>query len=390
MCNFQSVHLPIGFILVMTILSACTDGKETKPLFSSFEFVKEREFLIHSLSTVELLDYHTETGMYLGYAHVQGGKEIVLVTADGQIELRRNMQGDGPDKYGATLSCLGFAENGDIWALTSVQLLRYNQKLELLERMPFKPINMVTLYYFTHKFQFVREDLNPNYIVFPVNPSGWSRNVFPGEEYNSAYLLEFYKQMNEESIEIEPISKRNLTNDFLNVSSGFTAPVYLIDSLNHKLILTTAFENQITVFDLDDWSVIGNIDVYHGDPDAVYPTYKVDPSRLPTNAEGWLKTPMNLKMHLLDRGMFALEYVREASIDPNPEKGPFSGNMHKDVFKNYIILFDLERQISADLKLPVRGSVMTSVPGNRLLVKVDNPESEEDFSRYHLYRIVAK
>jgi hypothetical protein len=389
-------RIQMNFISLITILVviishfSCQKSQNSNPKegFDSYKFEKEREFLVHSLSTVELLDYYPEDSLYLGYTNTPSGKEICLVKENGEIILKKNLQGDGPDKYGANLSCLGFTEDGDIWAVTSVQVLRYNQNLELLEKFAYKPNHMVNLYYFTERFQFYRKDSNSASISFPVNPSGRSRNVFPFEDYSTAKLLELHDQSSKLSIEIAPISERKVTEEFIRVVQEFYAPVFFIDVNSFKMYLTATFDNQITVFDLAMDSVINSINIYYGDPNAVKPGSEISTNSLKYNAEGWLQSPMNHKMFKLDSNLLLLEYLSDVSIDPDPENGIFSGSMHKDIFKNNIILFKGEHQISGDLTFPVKGIIMTSLPGNRLLVRVENFELEDDFTRYHLYRLI--
>jgi len=388
----RNLIISIVVIAISITTSSCQKGKNLslEEGFASYSLEKEREFLIHSLSTVELLDYHPESSLFLGYAHIQGGKEICLVNENGDIILRKNMQGDGPDNYGAYLSCLGFTEDGDIWAVTGVQVLRYNQNLELLEKFTYVPKHLVNLYYFTEKFQYYRKDSNSGDIHFPVNPSGISTTVFSVGDYRNAKLLELYDQSTELSIEIAPISERNVTEDFLEIAQGFYAPVFFIDVKSFKIYLTATFDNQITVFDLAMDSVISSITISHCDPNAVKPESKISTNSLSHNAEGWLLSPMNNKMFKLDSGLFVLEYLCDVSVDPNPDQELFLGELYKDIYKNRLILFDGERQISRDLTLPVKGIIMTSIPGNRLLVRVENSEVEEDFTRYVIYKVMKE
>src|SRR5690554_5684275 len=103
----------INPMLVVTIsisLFSCQNEKGSIPEeFVSYHLEKEKEFLIHSLASVELLDYSTEDGLYLGYSVTPKGDEITLVNEDGEIVLSRNMQGEGPEEHVSNLSCLAFS-----------------------------------------------------------------------------------------------------------------------------------------------------------------------------------------------------------------------------------------------------------------------------------------
>lgn len=381
----------INPMLVVTIsisLFSCQKEMGSSPEdFGSYHLEKEKEFLIHSLSSVELLDYYPEDRLYLGYTITHSGKEICLVNEDGEILLSRNLQGEGPEQYPSNLSCLGFSENGDIWAMTSMQVLRYDQNLKLLERFFYESKTTITLYSLLKKFSYFRKDTNRAEITFPVVPSGVGKYE-PGN-YNKANLLEFYDQRQSYSKEIAPVSERRVTEEFYRITEGFYAPVYVLDAENAKLFMTATFDNEITVYDLNADSVAGSLDIHYEDPNAVEPPKPIGSHTLSSTAEDWLISPMNKSIHKLDDGLIVLEYLVKTLINPNPRNGLLN-EIHPDIYRNRLILFDQTRQLSRDLTIPEQGIIMTSLPGNRLLIKVVNPELEEDFTRYAIFMIIRE
>jgi hypothetical protein len=54
-----------------------------------------------------------------------------------------------------------------------------------------------------------------------------------------------------------------------------------------------------------------------------------------------------------------------------------------------LILFDSAKQLSGDIALPKNGKLMTSLPGDRLLFQIIDPDVEEDFILYSIYEVVA-
>src|SRR5690606_28903869 len=378
--NFRNIATSTAIVAIFISLFSCQQGKGSRPEdFGSYRLEKEKEFLIHSIPSVELLDYYPEDRLYLGYTITPGGNEITLVNEDGEIVLSRNMQGEGPGQHSSNLSCLGFSENGDIWAMTSVQVLRYDQNLKLLDNFFYMPNFMITLYSSLKKFSYFRKDTNRMEIAYPVIPSGVGR--YRPEDYDTGRLLEIYDQRQGRSKEIVPISKRRITEEFLEMARGFYAPVHVLNAENAKLFLTGTFDNEITVYDLNADSVAGSIDIYHGDPNAVEPPATIGTHTLSSNPENWLLTSMNIGIHNLDDGMIALEYLMGVSVNPNPPVN-LNSEIHPVISRNRFILFDQNRQLSGDLTIPEQGKVMTSLPGNRLLLKAVNPDVEEDFIRY--------
>src|SRR5690606_10781305 len=112
--------------------------------------------------------------------------------------------------------------------------------------------------------------------------------------------------------------------------------------------------------------VTRSFDIYYEDPNAVKPPKPIGSHTLSSNAENWLITPMNKSIHTFDDGLIVLEYLEGALINPYPRK-PLLSEIHPDIYKNRLILFDQNRQLSRDIAIPERGVVMTSLPGNRLL-----------------------
>src|SRR5690554_3558535 len=262
--------------------------------------------------------------------------------------------------------------------MTNVHILRYDQNLKLQERFSYTPNFMITLYSLLKKFSYFRKDTNQTEITFFVVPSGVGRNHFG--DYNTANLLEIYDQKQGQSQEIAPVSERRITEELLGIVRGFYAPVYVLDAKTSKLFLTGTLDSEITIYDMNADTVAGSIDIYHGDPNAVEPPAPIGSHTLSSNAENWLLAPMNNSIHQLDDGLIALEYINGASINLNP--GHLDAEIHRDIYRNRLILFDQSRQLSGDLTIPEQGIIMTSLPGNRLLLKVVNPDVEEDFTRY--------
>lgn len=388
--NFISL---ITLFVVISSIFSCQKSQNSSPEegFASYKFEKEREFLIHSLSTIELLDYYPEDSLFLGYTNTHSGKEICLVKENGEIVLSRHMQGEGPNQYPSNLSCLGFAENGDIWAMTSVQVFRYDQELNLREKFTYESNHMITLYTISKKFYYYRKDPLSREITFPTIPSGVSPfNSKSFEKIQNAKLLDLYDQGQETVMEFAPIFERQVTEEFLRISGGVYAPIFMIDTIDFKLYLTSTIDNEITIYDLNTDTFSARLDIHHGDPSALEPSTKIKTETLTKNSEGWLLTPKNHNIHKLDQGIFALEYLMGTSINPNAIKGTQLGESKEDIYQNRLIMFDQNRQLSGDLALPVKGIIMTSLPGNRLLVRVENSEVEEDFTRYVIIRVIKE
>jgi hypothetical protein len=352
---------------------------------NSFRLKKENEFLIHNLTTVILLDYFADDKIYLGYSNTKEGKEILLVDESGKIILNKNMQGEGPDQHSSSFSCLGFSEKGDIWVMTSVEVLLYDRNLILLDRFKYEPTDILNLYSLAKKFFYFKKDPSQKDITFATIPSGTSRfNPQSGNYFDKLMLFELYDQKSSSVSQLSPLSERLITKEFLQFVGGFYSPVYSIKFNSSKLILTSSFDNEINIYDLTDGTSAVKIPIYYEDPNAVYPSQKLNSEDLLKTPENWLLSPKNQSIHQLDDDLILLEYIMGVSINPHKVN---QSEIFEDPTQNRLILFNSKKQLSSDIIIPEKGIIMTSIPGNRLLIKSVNEEKEDDFTRYFVYSI---
>lgn len=99
---------------------------------------------------------------------------------------------------------------------------------------------------------------------------------------------------------------------------------------------------------------------------------------------------MNQKLVSIDDGMFVLDYVREIDkevFERNYQEDP-KYHHFQDPKYHRMILFDGKMQLSNDIPMPKNGKLMISLPDNRLLFKIVDPEVELDFIRYEVYKVV--
>ncbi len=361
------------------------DSIQEDQFMNSFRLKKENEFLIHNLTTVILLDYFADDKIYLGYSNTKEGKEILLVDESGKIILNKNMQGEGPDQHSSSFSCLGFSEKGDIWVMTSVEVLLYDRNLILLDRFKYEPTDILNLYSLAKKFFYFKKDPSQKDITFATIPSGTSRfNPQSGNYFDKLMLFELYDQKSSSVSQLSPLSERLITKEFLQFVGGFYSPVYSIKFNSSKLILTSSFDNEINIYDLTDGTSAVKIPIYYEDPNAVYPSQKLNSEDLLKTPENWLLSPKNQSIHQLDDDLILLEYIMGVSINPHKVN---QSEIFEDPTQNRLILFNSKKQLSSDIIIPEKGIIMTSIPGNRLLIKSVNEEKEDDFTRYFVYSI---
>lgn len=196
---------------------------------SQYKLEKLNEFKIYSLSPVELVDFHPKKGVYLGYTNkFSKGFEITIVKENGEIVISKGMKGDAPNQYSSTANCLGFSDQGDIWLLTPHQLMLYDKKLTLKEKIPYKSNNQIYIYGAVIPFYYFYKNENRSEFLFISTPSG-SRKYAGISNFKSTSLIEIYNKKTNKSYEIAPVSERP-QYEYLDKSiSGIYYPIYTVN-----------------------------------------------------------------------------------------------------------------------------------------------------------------
>ncbi len=164
--------------------------------------------------------------------------------------------------------------------------------------------------------------------------------------------------------------------------------IYKIDPKKKKLFLTTNLDNEITIYDLTSRKLESRIKINHGEFNMLNKSLITE-----SDFQGYGRTslsPKNSKLFLLDGGMIVLDYIRGIEYGTYESKKADDPTYHhfQDPAYHRLILFDGTKQISADIPLPTNGKVTMALPGNRLLIQLINPDVEEDFIRYGIYKVV--
>jgi WD40 repeat protein len=357
--------------------------------YSQFQFNKIKEFQINSLYKVGIVDYFDSKNLYLAYINkLSKGTEIALINGKGEIILSKNLQGDGPEKFTTSMNSLGFSRGGDIWVLTTFELLLYDQNLKLKERIKFEPNTQVYIANRTYPFQYFYKNNNPSNFHFFLNPSG-VHNFLGFRQFKNKYLVNLYDSHSKSNYSLAPIIKREIGQKLNENMSDVYFPIYTVDkNESPQLYLTSSFDSEITVFDLNNGAEIKNIKIKHGAFDFLKGT-NLDISNLPSR-ENITLGAKNHNIFKLDNELIILEYIQEIPYGTYEQKIAEDPTYHHFQDPNYhrLILFEGNTQVSGDIKLPVNGKLMTALPDNRLLFQLIDPDIEEDFIRFGIYELV--
>jgi hypothetical protein len=236
-------------------------------------------------------------------------------------------------------------------------------------------------------FAYFYQNQSQSSLSFITTPSG-TNSTRPDRE-NSSDLIEIYEVEKEGLYKMAPALDRSMNRKFdKSTINNLHSIIYKIDTKKKKLFLTTNVDNEITVYDLVTKKLESRININHGEFNILNKSLISDDD-FPSYGRFALG-PKNHKLFLLDEGMFVLDYIREIPYGTYEKKIADDRTYHhfQDPAYHRLILFDGTKQVSGDIPLPTNGKVTMALPGNRLLVQLINPDVEEDFIRYGIYKIV--
>lgn len=357
--------------------------------FSQYQLEKVEEFKINSLLPVVIVDYHPESKLYLGYISDSKGARIILIDEQGDYVINKGLVREGPNQSSAAFNAMAFTEEGDIWLQTPYQLFLYDQKLNVKNKIRYQSGRKVHIYGRLEFFPYFYQNESPSSLSFITNPTGTNSFIPDPDVVNPTTLIEINLVEKDELSRLAPITDRAMFKVFDKSTYGnLYSVVYSVDQLRRKIFLTTNFDNEITVYDLVTRKLESRIRINHGEFGMLKKS-SISDDDFPSHGSTGLG-PKNNKLFRLDGGMIVLDYIREIEYGTfESKKADDPTYFHfQDPAYHRLILFDGSKQLSADIPLPTNGKVTMTLPGNRLLIQLINPDVEEDFIRYGIYKVV--
>jgi hypothetical protein len=224
---------------------------------------------------------------------------------------------------------------------------------------------------------------------FITTPTGTNSYIPDPDVVNPTDLIEINFVGKDELSRLAPITDRAMYKTFdKSTFSNLYSVVYSVDQTRRKIFLTTNFDNEITVYDLVTKKLESRIRINHGEFNMLKKS-SISDDDFPSYGRTGLG-PKNNKLFYLDGGFIVLDYIREIPYGTyESKKADDPTYFHfQDPAYHRLILFDKTKQVSGDIPLPTNGKVTMALPDNRLLIQLINPDVEEDFIRYGIYKVV--
>ncbi len=377
----QPELLPVKrFLLAFSLFLLCC------PAYSQYRLAKVEEFKVNSLLEVDIVDYSPKSKLYLGFVNSPESERILLINKKGEIVADKKLKGQGPNQYVSNLNCLGFSDDGDIWLQTVTHLLLYDQTLSVKKRMTYPSSVQTQIFGRKEAFSYFYPDDTKSGVAFVTNASG-TNSYMPNAKTNSN-LIEVYNSASEKEYRIAPVSDRMIFKKLGNdLASSLYFIVYSVDRINHRLFLTTRLDDEITQYDLRTGRLESRIKINHGE----FKVLKLSSISLKDlSSEGRESLgARNHKVFTLGGNLLVLDYIREipSGIYEKKKLDDPTYHHHQDASYHRLIFFSGGKQVSEDIPMPKNGVLMASLPENQLLFKIKNPDIEEDFIRYEVYKV---
>ncbi|MEE4197080.1 MAG: hypothetical protein V2I54_05510 [Bacteroidales bacterium] len=361
----------------------------TKPALSQYKLKKIKEFKINTLFQVNLIDYDSQEGLYLGYTNKYSkGLEITIVNEEGEIIISKKMKGEGPEQYSSTLNCMSFSDEGDIWALTPHELLLYDKKLKLKKKNRYESKGRIYNYGGPKPFSYFYKNNEPIDFSFITNPTG-SRKFAGVSNFKEKKLLHVSNIGKNDPYELVPVAERP-QYEYLDESiSGIYYPIYTVNKNESILYITTSLDDEITAINLNNNQIAAKIKINH-EEFKILENNNITIKNL-ASYQNITLAAYNYKIFHFDDGLIALEYIREIPYGTYEKKIADNPKYHhfNDPDYHRLILFQNNKQLTKDLAIPY-GKITMSLPDNSLLIKLENPEIEEDFIRYGIFKVTKE
>lgn len=356
---------------------------------SQIHLKKVKEFSIESFNSIDISDYEPDTRQFLALEQASRGFVVLLLDENGEILLRKDLSGQGPGQINGAFNGLGFSPEGGIWIMSLAQMFYYDKKLNYQKQQRFTSKIQLSMYgnaKLIPYFYIKNQSLN---LVFATFPSG-GRLLSQSQNLNSEYLLELFDTKKNENYQLAAIKDRSIGNKLDKSLCFIYFPIYSIENKKNLAFVTGSLDNEITVIDTQSGKTLNQIKIDHGEFKSLN-LPKLTSDDFPSSGIVTLSS-INHKILHLDGGLLLLNYIREIPEQVYNRKRAEDRQYHhfQDPTFHRLILFDQKKQLSGDIPMPKNGHLMISLPENRLLFKIVDPDVEEDFVRYEIYQIVME
>lgn len=378
------------FTSILFLAAACGSDPEQASADSAADYslIKVDSFQVDNFTRVVIRDYSPEEKKYLGYSISED--DILEISEKGEILKRIHKKGDGPESYG-TWNPVGMGFGPDSLRILEFpfEVIAYDQNYQQKYRHRYlSPLPIRANMPLGNPPHYSEGD--STYLL--IGPSNYlSANYLVRTKEGKDTLQNFY-QMHLESGTVKSILPYEASSIYSSTDLVYferMGKTFFIDQEEKDLYLLHDVESTVRVYGLEDLKLKKEIPITHSE--------FIEYSPLPIETEfsdsrvALLKnnSGKNMNMIPLDNGTVLIRYftgLTEAEFDSrNSEEEPYSPLSDPEELRFLIINHGV--QLKGELP-GIVGSIVMSLPGNRILVQEpENPDQEEEFTRFSIYEL---
>lgn len=380
-------HSFLLFVFGLSVFLSC-QSHESSENVETYHLAKVDSIQVDNFTRVSILDFSEKENKYLGYSQVD---DLILeISTSGEILKRISRKGDGPNNYGNWNPIgLAFGPNHERIVELPFQVIAYDSAFTIQNAhriMSPLPIRTNTPLGKTPYFE------SQDSLQLLVGPSNYLTASYLIRNQEGKDTLQNFYQLNLQSGKTKtvlPYDENSVYEKTENLYSGLMGKTFFIDHEKNELVLVQELDPEILIYQLPDLSLIKRIPIQYSE----FLTHSPLPIDTPFDNPQLINlsrlSGRNRKLIHLDKDLILLQYftgITEAEFESrNSEVSPYSGV--QDASEQRILIFKEGKLLPMELP-GIEGNIITSLPGNRILVQeLENQEKEEEFTRFLIYQL---
>lgn len=377
-------------IIILSFSAGCNSNKSDVSTSETgmVELVKVDSFQVNNFTRINILDYNLKEKIFLGYSINED--DILEISESGEILNRAHKKGDGPTNYGNWNPIgLGFGPDGQRIIELPFELICYDKDYEIVKRLRIPsplPVRANTPFGKPPYFQ------SNDTTFLLVGPSNYFTATYLIHNQEGKDTLQNFYELNLQSGAVKsvvPYEANSIYNSTENIYPELMGKSFFIDPENNELVLVQNLDTEILVYDLPSMTLKRSISINHSE----FLTYSPVPVETAFSDERSIQlgrlSARNQKLFNFGDHTYLLQYftgISQSEYDSRTsEEDPYLGRFDKN--EQRIVIFKNDKQVQNELQ-GISGSIILSLPDQKILVQEsENPEIEEEFTRFSIYQL---
>ena len=381
---------PLFFSILLAISAGCTSNKEDAANSGEeiYELVKVDSFQVDNLTRINLLDYSSEEKIFLGYSTNED--DILEISETGEILKRAHRKGQGPNLYGNWNPIgLGFGPNGQRIVELPFAVFSYDKNYEVVQQFRImSPLPIRTNTPFGKPPYYQSKDTT----FLLVGPSNYFTATYLIHNQEGKDTLQNFYQLNMQTGSVKsvvPYNENSIYNSTEKIFPELMAKSFFVDHESNELAVVQNLDPEILIYDLPGLTLNRSLPISYSEF-ITYPPLPIGTSFSDERSIALNRlSARNQRIFNFGDQTYLLQYftgITQAEYDSrNTQEAPYNGQ--SDEKEQRLLIFKDGKQISQELS-GINGSLKFTLPNKKILVQEpENPDLEEEFTRFSIYQL---